>query len=210
MTPYEPRHEKTCLGTDHLIFWGGGGHGWVFSSRFSFDRKTDFFFSQSESQNIFFQDKAKTKYFFSKQHICSKCILLDLYVRVFLEPNIHGYIVYMFVYTCILDIWVRVYMSRDMTKPATWQNQQNGCAPSEDSDQPGHPPSLIMGIRPVWSESSLSAWRSIGSLATHWAHSEDSDQTGLIWVFAGPTLILLVLSCRGSYVHIKTFLISAI
>ena len=24
-----------------------------------------------------------------------------------------------------------------------WQNQQNECAPSEDSDQPGHPPSLI-------------------------------------------------------------------
>ena len=32
----------------------------------------------------------------------------------------------------------------------------------------------------------------------------------LIWVFAGRTLILLVLSCRGSYVHIKPFLISAI
>ena len=26
---------------------------------------------------------------------------------------------------------------------ATWQNQQNECAPSKDSDQPGHPPSLI-------------------------------------------------------------------
>ena len=26
---------------------------------------------------------------------------------------------------------------------ATWQNQQCGCAPSEDSAQPGHPPSLI-------------------------------------------------------------------
>ena len=26
---------------------------------------------------------------------------------------------------------------------ATWQNQQTECAPSEDSDQPGHPPSLI-------------------------------------------------------------------
>ena len=26
---------------------------------------------------------------------------------------------------------------------ATWQNQQNCCAPSEDSDQPGHLPSLI-------------------------------------------------------------------
>ena len=32
------------------------------------------------------------------------------------------------------------------------QNQQNECAPSEDSDQPGHPPSLT-----VWSESSLCA-----------------------------------------------------
>ena len=32
-------------------------------------------------------------------------------------------------------------------------------------------------IRPVWSESSLSAWRKPGSVATHWAHSEDSDQT---------------------------------
>ena len=143
MTPYEPGHEKTCLGTDHLIFWRGGGRGWVFSSRFSSDRKTEIFFHSPRAKIFFFQDKAKTKYFFSKQHICSKCILLDLYVRVFLEPNIHGYIVYMFVYTCILDIWVRVYMRHDMTKPATWQNQQNGCAPSKDSDQPGHSPSLI-------------------------------------------------------------------
>ena len=62
---------------------------------------------------------------------------------------------------------------------------------------------ISLGIYPVWSESSLSAWRNLGSLATHWAHSEDSDQTGrmprLIWVFAGRTLTLLVLSCRGSY-----------
>ena len=61
---------------------------------------------------------------------------------------------------------------------------------------------ISLGIRPVWSESSLSAWRNLGSLATHWAHSEDSDQNGqmprLIWVFAGCTLILLVLSCRVS------------
>ena len=26
---------------------------------------------------------------------------------------------------------------------ASWQNKQYGCAPSKDSDQPGHPPSLI-------------------------------------------------------------------
>ena len=38
-------------------------------------------------------------------------------------------------------------------------------APSEDSDQPGHSPSLI--------RSSLSAWRKFGSLATYKAHSED-------------------------------------
>ena len=32
---------------------------------------------------------------------------------------------------------------------------------------------ISLGICPVWSESSLSAWRNLGSLATHWAHSED-------------------------------------
>ena len=61
---------------------------------------------------------------------------------------------------------------------------------------------ISLGICPVWSESSLSAWRKRGSLATQWAHSEDSDQTGwmprLIWFFAGRTVISLVLSCRGS------------
>ena len=63
---------------------------------------------------------------------------------------------------------------------------------------------ISLGIRPVWSESSLSAWRKLGSLATHWVHSEDSEQTGrmprLIGVFAGCTLTLLVLSCSGSFV----------
>ena len=37
---------------------------------------------------------------------------------------------------------------------------------------------ISLGIRPVWSEFSLSAWRKLGSLATHWADSNDSDQTG--------------------------------
>ena len=48
---------------------------------------------------------------------------------------------------------------------------------------------ISLGIHPVWSESSLSAWRKLWSLASHWAHSKDSDQTGrmprLIWGFAG-------------------------
>ena len=33
---------------------------------------------------------------------------------------------------------------------------------------------ISLGICPVWPESSLSAWRKIGSLATHWAHREDT------------------------------------
>ena len=65
---------------------------------------------------------------------------------------------------------------------------------------------ISLGIRPVWSESLLTAWRKLGSLTTHWAHSEDSDQTGRrprpIWVFAGRTAILLVLSCRGSFKYV--------
>ena len=80
-------------------------------------------------------------------------------------------------------------MSRDMTKPTKWvyaQRRLRSAWASAQSDQ-----------------SSLSAWRKLGSLATHWAHSEDSDQTGLMprlsWIFAGRTLTLLVLSCRGSH-----------
>ena len=61
---------------------------------------------------------------------------------------------------------------------------------------------ISLDIHPVRSESSLSAWRKLGSLATHWAHSKGSDQTGrmprLIWVFAGRT-DFVGLSCRCSY-----------
>ena len=63
-----------------------------------------------------------------------------------------------------------------MTKPTKWHVR-----PAKTQ--------ISLGIRPVWSEYSLSSWRKFGSLATHWAHSEDSGQTGrmprLIWVFAG-------------------------
>ena len=83
------------------------------------------------------------------------------------------------------------YMSHLMTKPTKWHVR-----PAKTQ--------ISLGICPVWSESWLSAWRKLGPLATHWAHSEDSDQTGrmprLIWVFAGHILTLLVLSCRGSYI----------
>ena len=89
---------------------------------------------------------------------------------------------------CGSDTWTLfLEMSRLMTKPTKWHVR---------------PAKTSLGIRPVWSEPSLSAWRKLGSLATYWAHSEYSDQTGrmprLIWVFAGRTVILLVLSWGGS------------
>ena len=69
-------------------------------------------------------------------------------------------------------------LSHLMTKPTKWHVR-----PAKTQ--------ISLGIHPVWSESSMSACRKLGSPATHWAHSEDSDQTGrmprLIWVFAGRT-----------------------
>ena len=73
---------------------------------------------------------------------------------------------------------------------------------------------ISLGIRLVWSESSLSAWRNLESLATHWAHSEDPDQTGqmprLIWVFAGRKVHLPITRMRNRdqyWKSIKEFLV---
>ena len=65
----------------------------------------------------------------------------------------------------------------------TWQNKDNDmCAQRR--------------LRSAWATAQSDhnlrcAWRNLVSLATHWAHSEDSDQAGrmprLIWVFAGRT-----------------------
>ena len=61
---------------------------------------------------------------------------------------------------------------------------------------------ISLGICPVWSEYSLCAQWVAKNQIFLYADSKDSDQTRrmlrLIWVFAGRTFILLVLSCRGS------------
>ena len=79
----------------------------------------------------------------------------------------------------------------------TWQNPQSDRAPSECSDQPGHPPSLIRVF-------ACAHWVAKGPSFLH-ADSEDSGQTGrmprLIWVFAGRTVILLVLTWCGSIIQ---------
>ena len=84
-------------------------------------------------------------------------------------------------WTCPVNKDGRVYWAEKYwpNEPPYDKTSNTTCVPSKNSDQPGHPPCLI--------ESSLSAWRNHGSLATHWEQSEDSDQTGwmprLICVF---------------------------
>ena len=55
---------------------------------------------------------------------------------------------------------------------------------------------ISLGIRPVWSESSLATWRKLGSLATQWAHSED----WLDWAHAQADL-----SLRLAHTHFVGF-----
>ena len=78
-------------------------------------------------------------------------------------------------YSLELHSFPQKYTSRSTTKPTKW------CAPSEDS---------------AWASTQSDQrlrcpHEDILDIATHWAHSEDSDQTGrrprLIWVFAGRT-----------------------
>ena len=72
---------------------------------------------------------------------------------------------------------------------ASWQNQQNGiCAQRRLRS--------AWASAPVWSASSLSAWRKLGSLATHWAHSEDWSD----WADAQADLCL-----RWAHNHIVGF-----
>ena len=55
---------------------------------------------------------------------------------------------------------------------------------------------ISLGICPVWSGCSLSAWRNIGPLTTYCAHSEDWFESSL-----RAHVILLVLLCGGSNVN---------
>ena len=62
------------------------------------------------------------------------------------------------------------------------------CAPSEDADQPGHPPSLIR----VFAVSMKKAWVLSYPLSAEWRLWSDWADARMIWDFAGCTVILLV------------------
>ena len=92
---------------------------------------------------------------------------------------------------CTNVTWKCIFCSsRLMPKPAKWHLH-----PAKTQ--------ISLGVCPVWSESALSAWRKLGSLATHWEHSEDSDQTGGCPGWSESSLcaqvILLVFSRGGSF-----------
>ena len=78
----------------------------------------------------------------------------------------------------------RMYLCGFIKWATTWQNRQNECAPSKDSDQPGHPPSLIsvftVRMKKSWALSyPLSAqwrlwsdWADVQTdLSLRWAHT---------------------------------------
>ena len=82
---------------------------------------------------------------------------------------------------CVMVVKVAIMMLKMVCHNAkqnkTWaticQNQQSACAPSEDSDQPGHPPSLIrvfaVQMKKAWVLSYLLSAQQ--RLWSDWAHS---------------------------------------
>ena len=99
-----------------------------------------------------------------------------------------------------LSVWsytiiVLSYMIRLMTIPTKWFVR-----PVKTQ--------ISLGIRPVWSESSLSAWRKLVSLSIHWAHSKDSDQAdpSLLWAhshFVGFIIRLLISLYFGKMIQME-------
>ena len=101
------------------------------------------------------------------------------------------------VLTFFIFVWIWNSLLRETSTFEPRHDKTNKVtATSEDSDQPGHPPSLIR----VFAVHMKKAWVFSYPLSAQ----RDPDQTGrmprLIWVFAGCTVTLLVLSCRGSFI----------
>ena len=75
-----------------------------------------------------------------------------------------------------VNFYCSEHLSHRMTKPTKYKMS---VCPAKTQ--------ISLGIHPVWSELSLSAWRNLGSFATHWWHSEDWSD----WVDAQTDLSLL-------------------
>ena len=100
-----------------------------------------------------------------------------------------------------------------MTKPAwatLWQNQLNDCVPSEDLDQPGHPPSLIRVFavrmkKPGVPSYPLSAQRSLIKLGRCPGWSESSQGAPSLCWFCHVAPQMVVCKKRVSIMAICIF-----
>ena len=117
-------------------------------------------------------------------------------------PKTHFRVMWL-IWPCSSRIWFKpASLQTNVIWATAQQNQQNDlCAQwrlrsvraSTQSDQ-----------------SLLSQWRNLGSLISHWVHSEDADQTAwmcrLIWVFTGRTcyFVAFVILCLLSSLNILT------
>ena len=81
---------------------------------------------------------------------------------------------------CCLNLRFLFHTNSDKETYEPWNDKTNKMSVHLAKTQ------ISLGIRPVWSEFSLSAWRNLGSLATHWVHSEDWSD----WVDAQSDLSL--------------------
>ena len=70
----------------------------------------------------------------------------------------------------LLCMWPIVFMLRWMSEK--WNLNRFITKPTKRYVRPAKT-QISLGIRPVWSDSSLSAWRKRWTLVTHWVHSED-------------------------------------
>ena len=90
----------------------------------------------------------------------------------------------------ILITFILLYLSHLKTKPTKWH-----VCPVKTQ--------INLGIRPVWSESCLSTWGRLKSLAIIRAHSEASNQTWWSESSLGAKVILLVLLWGGSFYFVS-------
>ena len=131
----------------------------------------------------------------------------------FLNPIYMGIL---FICSCIHVPWI---FESECIWAATWQNQQNGCVPSEDSDQPGHPPSLIrvfaVRMKKHWVLSyALSAQRRLWSdwadaqadLSLRWAHSHFVGFVTRRLILKTPDLKVLKIELNERYMLFNRFL----
>ena len=121
-----------------------------------------------------------------KLHLCHQSSIPSMHTRD--SQKVRGPFNYVRIILSCFHSLIKANIRRSTAKPTKWHVRP---AKTQNS----------VGIRPIRSESSLSAWRNIRYLATNSANSKDFDQTiqmhSLIRVFVlGAQIILLVLSIK--------------